>query len=98
MHPKIHDVGGVVFRADDAHGQVNPHEQHRGHERKSHRGPVGDVVGCLTSRQLEGEPRAEQERARYGWLPYEYIWRGLALDWWSFIGWGETSLDLERLF
>ena len=29
----------------------------------------------------------------YGWLPYEYVLRGLAVDWWSLIKneWVETE-------
>ena len=31
--------------------------------------------------------------AGYGWLPYEYIHRGLAVDWWSLIDseWVDTG-------
>jgi C1A family cysteine protease len=43
---------------------------------------VGKYIGALLIRNSKG---TEWGKKGYGWLPYEYILRGLTADWWSLL-------------
>lgn len=52
---------------------------------------AAETVGALRIRNSWGEGWGE---GGYGWLPYEYVRRGLAIDWWSLMkaDWVDSSV------